>query len=1185
MQPNAFSTTGGILRLLAAGLLLCGLAARAETFYANGGGTKTVYAYDWFNKDNWKVKDGDGNLVDAPTAPQQGDTAIFDKTVSGMMSLYPDSAVAPGLQRVQFNANNTIHQGYVSILAGGDGLIMNFVGAMTWYAGIHIAGTGEASVDVPAGATFNGQKGIRTASKTTDVTFVKKGAGNFVTAYEGGNIYYPMKTKLQGGTLTMRTTETSTGHELVFDSNEPDLRLKFTTAKNQPRDWTIQNGSISESAEVDNTTHGISSDAANGRLYYLRLTGTPKLAEQRFTGQLYDTAGIAFLPGAKQAGDDDYVFTFAKAVSAAGGGIAVTNGTVRLAEGASFTCLQRLDVGATGTFKVESGSGARFVCVNLDVAAGGKLDIAAGVNLSFMQGRAGGQPLATGTYTATGANGSTAADWITGDGQVTVDRAPAIDPIVLTVDAGTSYLPEALAAYNLATGENVTFASLNGGDDKARTLVKRGAGQLSLTNAMASYEGTIRVEGGVLFSNAQNALGKTPNDAHPIAVFPNAQYRCESKAHNPNANRIFRIQGRGPDGTGALHINNMTGGNSGVGQIYGLDGMAGKMIYLDGDAAVGGNFWISYPSVNLNGHDLTIVSSNSENTFNVGNFIGDGNIYVTNAAFRVGSSIEFQQATVPHTLHIGKNAQFRFVTSALGGAALDKWSVEFAADCSDLFGDWGFNRRNETLDTFSIPVTLNKMIHLHGQIDRWYAHVRFTSTVTGTGGFVTAKDYGNRRHSGWLHLNNPANSFTGGFEFDRGVIWSYCNGAIPADGGPVKLMRKTATDLERCVYDGVAFPAPHEFYALPELQVSGTQTARVQCGEGAWKKIVKEGASTLEYYSEVGAPRVEVKAGTLKLPRGAAPGLWEGIATYSSAANAQNAFNGSATPTNYVVRGPYMASVREKDNVAAWSRNSLVTYTGYIWNRTGAPVTWTLASSIKDPVTVTIDGSIVLSGGAAALASADVTLTPGPHTFEWRAWNGDDDTTGPHKPTNWADNFGFVYDPQGRGDVSTTDNFVLATDNGDGALFTRYTNATERLPAFGTLAFDPGTTLDLNGNAYAANEIMGWPVVTNTCTDATSAAALTITNSFTIDGAALAAGRQLVSSVPVTFAPGATVTLTNSALIARNGRKSFPVLTAATLNWNDSKLTRDSKDWIVRLDGDGKTLVLEYIASTTIIFR
>ena len=131
MQPNAFGTIGENLRLLAAGLLLCGLAARAETFYANGGGTKTTYAYDWFNKDNWKVKDNEGNLVDAPTAPQQGDTAIFDKTVSGMMSLFPDSAVAPGLQRVQFNANNTIHQGYVSILAGGDGKTL----LLEYYAG------------------------------------------------------------------------------------------------------------------------------------------------------------------------------------------------------------------------------------------------------------------------------------------------------------------------------------------------------------------------------------------------------------------------------------------------------------------------------------------------------------------------------------------------------------------------------------------------------------------------------------------------------------------------------------------------------------------------------------------------------------------------------------------------------------------------------------------------------------------------------------------------------------------------------------------------------------------------------------------------------------------------------------------------------------------------------------------
>ena len=119
MQPNAFGTIGGILRLLAAGLLLCGLAARAETFYANGDGTKTAYAYDWYNKDNWQVMDAASNLVAATSAPQQGDTVIFNKAIY-YMSAYPDGAIHPGLHKVEFNVNNTIHQGFVSLQAGGE---------------------------------------------------------------------------------------------------------------------------------------------------------------------------------------------------------------------------------------------------------------------------------------------------------------------------------------------------------------------------------------------------------------------------------------------------------------------------------------------------------------------------------------------------------------------------------------------------------------------------------------------------------------------------------------------------------------------------------------------------------------------------------------------------------------------------------------------------------------------------------------------------------------------------------------------------------------------------------------------------------------------------------------------------------------------------------------------------------
>ncbi len=1167
-----------------AAVLAC--AAFAETYYANGGGTKSYYAYDWYNKDNWKVKDANDNLVDASSAPQRGDTVIFDKAIS-YMSLFPDSSVAPGLQKVQFNVPNIIHQGYVSILAGGEGIVMNCTGSMGWWAGIHIAGTGEAPIVVPAGATLNNQKGVRTESKTADVTLVKQGAGHFNTAYEGGNIYNPLRTKLQGGTITMRASEISTGHEFVFDSNDPDLLLRFNYAKSQYRDWTIQNGALLESAEVDNTTHGITSDGSNNHLYYLRLTGTPKLAEQRFTGQLYSTAGLAFLPGAKTNGND-FVFTFAKAVSSAGGGISVTNGTVRLAEGASFTALQRLDVGSTGTFKVESGCGANFVCGNLDIASGGKLNLAAGVTLRFSTGKAGGSTLTDGVYTSATAN------WIDGDGEVVVG-APMLDPIVLTVASGETYLPEALDAYNASTGESVTFASLNGGADRLRTLVKRGAGRLNLTNAMASYEGTISIEGGILFSNAKNALGKTPNDAHPIYVRANAQYRCQAKSDTYNSGRIFHVQGHGPDSNnpGALCLLNGTGGNSGVGKVYGLAGMAGKAVVLDGETTLyssSSGSWIAYPSITLGGHNLIFRGNSPDTPQLVGTFYGDGDIYVTNTAFRL-QGLKFEQTAANHVVHVGNSGQFRFVSDqgggTISGSSLNKWSVEFASNANALYGSWGFGWRNQTANIFTIPVTVNSVLTLRCQGDRKYAHVFFDQPLTGPGGIKTTAKIDNQKwQTGWLHLRNAANSFAGGLQFDRGVIWDYVNGAIPADGGAVKLARANSTDTSVCVYDGVAFLKPHEKYTLPELQVSGSYPARVQFGEGAWKKVLKEGASTLEYYSEVGAPLVEVKAGTLKLPRGAAPGLWEGIAAQSSAANAQNAFNGAATPTNTIVRGPHMANMREKDNTASWTQKSLVTYTGYVWNRTGADASWTFASSLKDHVAVLIDGAPVLTTSATGtLVKATVTLTPGPHRFTWRSWNGADDITGPHKPTGWAANFGFVYDAQGRDDTSNTNNFVLATDTGDGALFTRYTNTTERLPAFGTMAFDQGAVLDLNGNAYAVNEITGWPTVTNSCTDATSAAALTVTNSFTIDGATLAAGRQLVSHVPVTFTAGATVTLTNSALVARNGQKKFTVLTAPSLTWNRSKLKQDGKDWIVLHDPETNTLTLEYCAGTLLILR
>ena len=1174
-----------LLLLGVAAPLFCGAAG--VTYYANGGGTKSRYAYDWYNADNWLVDDGAGGRVMPQTYPQEGDIVIFDKTIDNM-SLFPDDSVAPALHKAVFNAGNTIHQGYMNFKAGGEGLWMKDGVSMSWWAGLRFTGTGEVPIHVGAGCSFNNQKGVM-----GDATLVKTGGGSFCTANEGAAVFGPDKVLLRGGTIVMRASGSCAGLEFVFDANDPALRLGMRNyAKNGVNnyaDLVINNGAIYESASVDNTAHGITSDGANGHLYAVRLTGTPKVAEQRFTGQLYSTAGVSFLPGAKQAGGADYVFTFAKAVSTAGGGLAVTNGTMRLAEGASFTNLQRVDVGSTGTFKVESGSGANFRAAALGLATGSKLDLGAGVSLLFTGAKLDGADLPDGVYTATGADGTTAADWVVGDGAVRLERVPLLDPVVLTVASGTATLADALAAYNAAhAGEegfaDVTFESLNGGADKARTLVKRGAGRLNLTAAMTGFEGPIRIEEGVLYSDVKGALGKTPNDASPIGVYEGARYQCHAEADGHNANRIFRIRGAGPDGKGAIWCSQK---NS-----YGRTGQSGKMIHLDADATIGSDVWISFPEITLNGHVLTLTGNSAESTAMVGIIHGDGGVVVSNAAWRQSGT--FADATRDNVFRVVKNGAFRFWDNVLGGASLNRWTFDFAADCSDLYGDVGFGNASGTRDrgdnTFSRPVSLAKQVFLHAQTDRYYGRMRFTGPVSGAGGFQDTSSYSGKRYSFWLHLENPGNSFTGGIAFNRGTIWSYADGAIPADGGPVVLNRADATDTSRTCYDGVAFPVADVVHHLPDLEVKGAHAARVQCGAGAWKSVVKRDAGTLEYYSEIGAPKAEILGGTFKLPRGAAPGLWEGVKTYASAAAAQAALAGTELPKDHVARGPHMANLRERDLFPAWQQNSLVVYHGYVWNRTGETKTWTLASALRDAVEVRVDGQVVLSGGADQVVSANVTLTPGPHAFEWRACNGADGTVGPYSTSAWPKNFGFAVDRQGRGDVANTNNFVLATDAGDGLLFTRTTETTARLPVFDEMKLAGNATLDLNGNAYAAAKIGGSGAVTSSATDAMGAsAALSITGALKVYGAELTADTCLASQVPVTFAAGAAVELADPDKVVRRGVKSFTVLRAPSITVAGDRLpvACEDRNWVLSVGGaeGAQTLALQYCAGTVLIFR
>lgn len=140
--------------------------------------------------------------------------------------------------------------------------------------------------------------------------------------------------------------------------------------------------------------------------------------------------------------------------------------------------------------------------------------------------------------------------------------------------------------------------------------------------------------------------------------------------------------------------------------------------------------------------------------------------------------------------------------------------------------------------------------------------------------------------------------------------------------------------------------------------------------------------------------------------------------------------------------------------------------------------------------------------------------------------------------TTWPNRFAFALDPQGRGSVADTNNFTLATDEGDGALFTRMTDATARLPAFGEMKFASGATLDLNGNADAA-----------------------------------------------------AVELVQPDNVACRGVKKFTILRAPSITMHDNHgklpVTCEDRNWVLTMGGTSgaQTLELQYCAGTVFVFR
>ena len=693
----------------------------------------------------------------------------------------------------------------------------------------------------------------------------------------------------------------------------------------------------------------------------------------------------------------------------------------------------------------------------------------------------------------------------------------------------------------VANGTKTLAAALS---DEGKTLgladdlVKLGSGTLDL-GSNPGYTGNIHVREGVVYATQNDAFG---TGAGWTKVYDGAQIQTYTNVLKTLSfsNEKFFIEGKGPDNNGAIWCRSTSDQNSSVRPL-------GNGITLTGDALITDTKRHDiFGTTDLGGHTLTLAGSGSTFSFE-NSTTTNGNVVMSGARGVFPTQCKFA-GDATSVLTMTNNATFYMCWSRLENAV---WTLDMAQASFQLSKDGQDNQWNG-------PVRLAKMTKVTANGDaETYATLRFPKKVTGDGGLVFDGNYQE------LRIGGRDNDFKGGVTMKNGRIRVDADGALPRDGGWLHLTNSVVK------FNGALS------CALPPVEFSGT--GYVAACSGTWKDtVLKTGDGELLYESNLGADLLDVRGGKIRFtPKTLQPGLYYGSVKYSDTAGAYTAFSTPLLATNSITLNMPMM---EK---AGWSAYVLVTYCGYIWNTNSVDTTWTWHCCIDDACDVWIDGErVIQQKGWTTIITKNITLSPGPHSFMVRAYNGDGGSGASNANGAWKDSNGnncntkgLAVDRQARGETSNSDYYTTLCDPGDGTLFTCAAN----LPAFATMRFAPGTGIDFGGYGYELAHLVGFPSVTN--------GNLTVTGDWTVDGALLKGGACARSSGKVAFAPGATFAV-DDVRWGTDGANGLPLLVAEGGIEGEPSLIGQSRygRHLVK-SADGKSLMFYASSGCVIIFR
>ncbi len=253
---------------------------------------------------------------------------------------------------------------------------------------------------------------------------------------------------------------------IVFAGKGTSLRCNIDT--------TLRGAVISETAAA--TGHRMGCQDSNKSTVTLALVGEPA-ADSRFTGIL--EAPLSLLWGPANA--RTFTFASSNSVSVTTNTLTVTNGTVRLAEGATFTQLGALVLkgGETTGFRVEAPPAQAFHAETLTLETGlERVYLEAGVKLAVDAATVAGATLPAGVYHAAGVVGGTSVAWISGGGYLCVgdvDIALPVESGDTTTARWTAGGGADRALGTAANWENATLPDLTAGSLVATFAAGTGA--------------------------------------------------------------------------------------------------------------------------------------------------------------------------------------------------------------------------------------------------------------------------------------------------------------------------------------------------------------------------------------------------------------------------------------------------------------------------------------------------------------------------------------------------------------------------------------------------------------------------------------------------------------------------------------------------------------------------------------